>query len=90
MTELKKGLAGSGIEITSNERYARADAAVTALVPKLAASRPDAIFVAASGTGAALPQLALSDRGYKGPIYHSHGSCTQDFSASPARRRKEY
>jgi branched-chain amino acid transport system substrate-binding protein len=79
LAELKKGLAGSGVEITSNERFARADTSVTSQAVKLVSTHPDAIFVAASGTGAGLPQLALKDRGYTGQVYHTQGSCTQDF-----------
>jgi branched-chain amino acid transport system substrate-binding protein len=46
---------------------------------KLIAARPDAVLVGASGTGAALPQIALRERGYTGPIYQTHGAATKDF-----------
>jgi branched-chain amino acid transport system substrate-binding protein len=78
-TELTKALQGSDVKIVSNERFARGDTSVTSQALKLASLRPDAIFVAASGTGAALPQMALKDRGYTGIVYHSQGSATQDF-----------
>jgi branched-chain amino acid transport system substrate-binding protein len=67
-----------GMKLTNDERYARADTSVTGQALKLVATKPDAVFVAASGTGAALPQIALRERGYTGPIYHSAGSVSQD------------
>jgi branched-chain amino acid transport system substrate-binding protein len=48
-------------------------------VLKLVAAKPDAVLVAASGTGAALPQVGLKERGYAGTIYHTHGAVSQDF-----------
>lgn len=68
-----------GLKLVADERYARADTSVTGQALKLVAARPDAVLVAASGTGAALPQVALRDRGYKGPIYQTHGAVTKDF-----------
>ena len=38
----------------------------------------DAILVVASGSGAAMPELALLDRGYKGKIYQTHAAATPD------------
>ncbi|MDH8346178.1 hypothetical protein QIG64_27605, partial [Klebsiella pneumoniae] len=43
------------------------------------AANPDAILIGASGTGAALPQSALRERGYKGLIYQTHGAAAMDF-----------
>ncbi len=37
------------------------------------------MFIASAGTPAVLPQKALRDRGYKGPIYQTHGVATQEF-----------
>src|SRR5690606_31714997 len=45
----------------------------------LVAARPDAIFVGASGTGAARPQATLRERGFTGPIYQTHGAATFAF-----------
>src|SRR4051812_38523690 len=61
---LKSGAAASGMEITTNERYSRNDASVTGQMLKVLAANPDAIFVGASGTPAALPQIAAVERGY--------------------------
>lgn len=76
---LKSGSAGAGLEVTTNERYARADTAVTGQVLKVLATNPDAIFVGASGTPAALPQIGALERGYRKPIYHTHGVVNPDF-----------
>lgn len=68
-----------GLELIAEERYARPDTSVSGQVLKLVAAQPDAIFVGASGTGAALPQLALRERGFEGTIYQTHGAVTFDF-----------
>lgn len=68
-----------GLKLVADERYARADTSVTGQVLKLVAAKPDAVLVAASGTGAALPQSTLRERGYKGLIYQTHGAVSQDF-----------
>jgi len=68
-----------GLSMIAEERYARPDTSVSGQVLKLVAARPDAVFVGASGTGAALPQLALRERGFTGPIYQTHGAVTFDF-----------
>ncbi|WP_236589976.1 ABC transporter substrate-binding protein [Ramlibacter aurantiacus] len=68
-----------GIQVGSNERYSRGDTSVTAQMLKVLAPNPDAVFVGGSGTPAALPQIAAIDRGYKKPIYHTHGVVNADF-----------
>ncbi len=68
-----------GLKLTAEERYARSDTSVAAQALKLALAKPDAILIAASGTGAALPQTALRERGYTGPIYQTHGAVSNDF-----------
>lgn len=68
-----------GLEMISDERYARPDTSVSGQALKLVAARPDAIFIGASGTGAALPQVTLRERGFTGPIYQTHGAVTFDF-----------
>lgn len=69
----------AGLKLVAEERYARADTSVTGQALKLVAAKPDAVLVAGSGTAAALPQIALRERGYKGPIYQTHGAVTRDF-----------
>jgi branched-chain amino acid transport system substrate-binding protein len=68
-----------GITVVNNERYERTDTAVTGQVLKSIALKPHAMLIGATGTAAALPQLTLLERGYKGPIYHTHGVVNDDF-----------
>jgi branched-chain amino acid transport system substrate-binding protein len=68
-----------GIKIVSNERYARADTSVTGQVLKVLGTDPDAVVVGGSGTGGALPQIGLVERGYKKQIYHNHGTVNREF-----------
>jgi len=75
-----KSLAGpAGIQIVSEERYARADTSVTGQVLKVMASNPDAVVIGGSGTGGALPHIGLVERGYKKQIYHNHGTVNREF-----------
>jgi branched-chain amino acid transport system substrate-binding protein len=67
------------IKVVANERYARSDSSVTAQVLRALASHPDAIMLGGTGTPGALPVIALSERGYKGPLYGNHGLISADF-----------
>ena len=78
LTALKPRLEKAGINLVATERFARSDTSVTAQVLKLSAANPDAIIVVASGSVAAMPQLALADRGYKGKVYQTHGAASKD------------
>lgn len=69
----------NGIQVLTNERYARNDSSVTGQVLKIVALRPDAVLTGTSGTPGALPYLALQQRGYKGKIYGTHGIINPDF-----------
>jgi branched-chain amino acid transport system substrate-binding protein len=68
----------AGIKILATERFARSDTSVTAQALKLTAAAPDAMIVVASGSGAAMPQLALVDRGFKGKVYQTHAAASKD------------
>ena len=68
----------SGIKLVGAERFARADTSVTAQALKLASANPDAMIIVASGSGAAMPQLGLVERGYKGKFYQTHAAATKD------------
>ena len=68
----------AGIKLVGSERFARADTSVTAQALKLTAASPDAMVIVASGSGAAMPQLGLIERGYKGKIYQTHAAATRD------------
>jgi branched-chain amino acid transport system substrate-binding protein len=67
------------ITIVATERYGRADPSVQAQILKLISAKPDAVFVGASGTPAAMPQITLRERGFKGRIYQSHGVTSKEF-----------
>ena len=74
-----EGAAQRGIKIVADERFQRQDTSVTAQALKVMGARPDAVLIAAPGTPAVLPQLALVDRGYKGQFYQTHGAALPDF-----------
>jgi branched-chain amino acid transport system substrate-binding protein len=76
---LMKAAEPAGIKVVTNERYARSDASVTGQVLKIVAARPDAVMTGGAGTPGALPYLALSERGFKGPVYGQHGLINADF-----------
>lgn len=67
------------LQVVASERYSRSDASVTGQVLKIVSKRPDAILIGGAGTPAALPALALADRGYKGLVYQTHGVANNDF-----------
>jgi len=67
------------LNIVASERYGRADPSVQAQVLKVMSAKPDVVFVGASGTPAAMPQITLRERGYKGKIYQSHGVTSKEF-----------
>ena len=68
-----------GYKVLTNERYGRADTSVAGQVLKVMATTPDAIVVGGSGSPGATPHIALVERGYKGPIYHNHGTVNLPF-----------
>jgi len=73
-------LAGdAGIKIVARERYNRADTSVTAQALRIMAAQPDAVFVGATASPAALPHFTLRDHGFEGRIYHTHGIIGPDF-----------
>ena len=67
------------ITMVANERFNRTDPSVTGQILKILAAKPDAVVVGAAGTPAALPPKTLVMRGYKGKIYHNHGTGNRDF-----------
>jgi len=68
-----------GVKIVASERYNPTDASVTAQVLKVMAAKPDAVYIFASGTQGALPQIELAERGYNGPVYQTQGVANNDF-----------
>jgi branched-chain amino acid transport system substrate-binding protein len=78
-TNFEKLAAKSGIKVVAAERYGRTDPSVTAQILKIVAANPDAVFVGASATPAVLPHVTLKDQGFRGKIYHTHGTISQAF-----------
>jgi branched-chain amino acid transport system substrate-binding protein len=74
-----EGAAKKGIKLVASERFQRQDTSVTAQALKVLSARPDAVLIAAPGAPAALPQIALAERGYKGKFYQTHGAALPDF-----------
>ena len=68
----------NGIKVVATERFARSDTSVTAQALKLVAAKPDAMLIVASGSGAAMPHMAVVERGYKGKIYQTHAAASRD------------
>ncbi len=76
---LMKNVGGAGINVVTNERYARADTSVTGQVLKIIAAHPDAVITGGSGTPGALPYIALAERGFHGGLYGTHALINPDF-----------
>jgi branched-chain amino acid transport system substrate-binding protein len=75
----KQWAAADGMNILSEERYARTDTTTEAQALKLISVHPQAIMMGNSATPAALPVVALRHRGFKGGIYGNHGIVSPAF-----------
>ena len=71
--------AKKGIKIVAQESFQRQDTSLMGQALKLVAKKPQAILVAAPGSSAVTPQVALFDRGYKGQMYQTHGAALDEF-----------
>jgi branched-chain amino acid transport system substrate-binding protein len=78
LKEIVPMLDKAGIKIVATERFARTDTSVTPQALKITATNPDAVLVVASGSGAAMPEMGILERGYKGKIYQTHAAATMD------------
>ncbi len=76
---LTRAMEPAGIKVVANERFARTDTSVTPQILKIMALRPDAVFTGGAGSPAALPHLALHERGYRGHVYSTHGIINSEF-----------
>lgn len=68
----------NGVKVIATERFARSDTSVTAQALKLTAANPDAMLIVASGSGAAMPHMAVVERGFKGKIFQTHAAASRD------------
>jgi branched-chain amino acid transport system substrate-binding protein len=78
LNELQAKAPAAGLKVVAVERFARADTSVTAQALKIVGANPDAVLVVATGSGAAMPQKGLVERGYKGKMYQTHAAATRD------------
>ena len=85
---IKPELDKAGIKLVATERFARSDTSVTPQALKISSANPDAVLLVASGAGAALPQIAMVDRGYKGKVYQTHAAASPAF-LKPAGKAAE-
>jgi branched-chain amino acid transport system substrate-binding protein len=79
LKELQARADAGAFKVAAVERYGRTDTSVTAQALKIAAARPDAVLIGASGSPASLPMRALRERGYKGQVYQTHGVANNDY-----------
>ncbi|OZI70740.1 ABC transporter substrate-binding protein [Bordetella genomosp. 12] len=77
--EFSAAAQAAGLQIVAQERFQRTDASVMGQALKVIGAKPDAVLIAGAGTPSALPQKTLLERGYKGPIYQTHGIGTLEF-----------
>ena len=68
-----------GLQVVTNERYARTDTSVTGQTLKILAAQPEGVIDGGSGTQGALPLLALAERGFKGKLYGTPALVNADF-----------
>jgi branched-chain amino acid transport system substrate-binding protein len=68
-----------GIEVTSDQYYARADTNVSGQVLRILTTKPDAILVVGTGAGAATPLIELKNRNFRGGLYFTLGAVSPDF-----------
>ena len=78
LKEISALLKRADISLVATERFARTDVSVTGQALKLVAAQPDAVLVVAAGSVAAMPELAIKERGYKGKVYQTHAAASQD------------
>ena len=70
---LNADVAGTGIKLLDDERFIRTDSSVQPEVLRAMSHHPDAMVLGGSATPGALPNIALTQRGYKGQVYNNHG-----------------
>lgn len=67
-----------GIKIVGVERFNRSDTSATPQALKLMALKPDSVLIIGGAGAGSMAHLALTDRGYKGQIYQTHGAANRD------------
>ncbi|WOE32612.1 MULTISPECIES: ABC transporter substrate-binding protein [unclassified Acinetobacter] len=69
----------NGISIVASESFQRQDTSLTGQALKIISKKPQAVLIAAPGSSAVTPQVALYDRGYRGQVYQTHGAALNQF-----------
>lgn len=72
-TEVEVGAASRGLRVIARDHYARGDADLPGAAT-LASAKPDAILIAGPGNTAPMPQVALRQAGYAGPVLQTFGA----------------
>lgn len=67
------------ISVVSLQRYPRQETDLSLQIQALLSQAPDAVFIAAAGLAAALPQRALREYGFAGLIYQTPAVANEDF-----------
>lgn len=67
------------MDLVAVEHFARTDASIAGQALKIVSAQPDAVLVGASGPAAAMAQVALRERGFEGPVMHTHGAAAPVF-----------
>jgi branched-chain amino acid transport system substrate-binding protein len=76
---LNADIVGTGIDVVDGERYSRSDTSVQPQVLKALSHHPDAIMLGGSATPGALPNIALTQRAFKGQVYNNHGVVSGEY-----------
>lgn len=78
--DVAKGLVEKyGVSITVTERFNPTDPSFASQALKILAAAPDAVFIAATGTPGATPQIELKRRGFTGAVYQTQAIANADF-----------
>ena len=76
---LNTDIKGTDITILDEERYSRSDSSVQPQVLKALSHHPEAVMLGGSATPGALPNIALTQRGFKGQVYNNHGVVSAEY-----------
>lgn len=68
-----------GIQVVAVERFQATDTSFVAQSLKILGAKPDAVFIAAAGTPAAMPQIELKNRGYAGLMIQTQAVANNDY-----------
>jgi branched-chain amino acid transport system substrate-binding protein len=85
LKELQNAETRHDLQLGAAERFARGTSSVDIPVRTFVNAKIDALLIAATGASAVTAQLALREHGYKGLIYHTHGSATDNIVDIPVQ-----